>query len=554
MAAPLILFVLALAIRAASGALFLDPAYPDSLYYVNVARALAAGDGFQVDYIWNFVDVGGRLPPDPRLPIPSNAHWMPLAALIQVPFIWLLGPTPLASSIPFWLAAATTAPLTYAIARDAAVGRGGAIAAGLMVALAGAVSPFLSQPDNFALFMPLGALALWLCGRGVRGDRRAFVVGGVVVGLATLSRNDGVLLGVPFALAFGRELLGHATVRRIGWSAAVTCAAAFVVVTAPWWARQLAVFGSLAPSAASGRILWIASYHELYSISSETTVASFLAQGPASLLASRLSGLAAAVGLFTLMPLVLVLTPFTAVGAWARRRDPRFVPWLIYAGVLVAFSALLFAVHVPHGTFLHSAVALVPHAFVAALIGIAAVVRVVAGRRASWDATRATAVFTAGAVAVTALGAVAGTMFTARGWGAERDVRLAIAEVLRTLPDDGPIMTPDPGSYRYHAGRGGVVTPDDPLPVIEEAARAYGVRWLVVERAHVVPALVPVLAGTARPPWLSSPVATLDAAFGPSAGRAPGEEARADTEAAASLPTAVLVAVCLEPSDARCRP
>ena len=32
------------------------------------------------------------------LPIPSNAHWMPLAALVQVPFIWLLGPTALAAA------------------------------------------------------------------------------------------------------------------------------------------------------------------------------------------------------------------------------------------------------------------------------------------------------------------------------------------------------------------------------------------------------------------------------------------------------------------------
>ena len=50
--------------------------------------------------------------------------------------------------------------------------------------------------------MLLGALALWLCSKGLRGDRRAFVLGGLVVGVATLARNDWVLLGVPFALGW----------------------------------------------------------------------------------------------------------------------------------------------------------------------------------------------------------------------------------------------------------------------------------------------------------------------------------------------------------------
>ena len=93
MAVPILLFGVAIAARLVVAALFADPAYPDAYYYANLAREMAAGNGFQVDYIWNFVEVGGRLPAEGVLPIPSNAHWMPLAALVQVPFIWLLGPT-----------------------------------------------------------------------------------------------------------------------------------------------------------------------------------------------------------------------------------------------------------------------------------------------------------------------------------------------------------------------------------------------------------------------------------------------------------------------------
>ena len=85
-------------------------------------------------------------------------------------------------------------------------------------------------------------------------------------------------------------------------------------------------------------------------------------------------------------------------------------PWIVYGLTLFAFSALLFAVHVPYGTFLHSAVALVPHAYIAALVGIAGAVDWVARRRPSWNPPRARRVFTAMVVGVVVLGSVGGVV------------------------------------------------------------------------------------------------------------------------------------------------
>jgi hypothetical protein len=132
---PLALYALALAVRLVLLAGFADPAYPDSFYYVDVARSLAAGRGFEVDVVWIFAEVGGRIPVDPVLPIPSNAHWMPLASLVQVPFIWLLGPTALASALPFALLGSLAAPLAWALARDAGAARGISLGAGVLVAV-----------------------------------------------------------------------------------------------------------------------------------------------------------------------------------------------------------------------------------------------------------------------------------------------------------------------------------------------------------------------------------------------------------------------------------
>ena len=170
MRTPIALYVLALVARLVAMAGFPDPAYPDSFYYVDVARQLAAGHGFNVDVVWIFAEVGGRIPANPVLPIPSNAHWMPLASLVQVPFIWLLGPTAIASALPFAIAGAFAAPLAWAIARDAGTSAFVAVAAGVLVALPALSFVFMVQPDNFSLYQPLVAARCGWRPGGCAGD------------------------------------------------------------------------------------------------------------------------------------------------------------------------------------------------------------------------------------------------------------------------------------------------------------------------------------------------------------------------------------------------
>jgi hypothetical protein len=130
------------------------------------------------------------------------------------------------------------------------------------------------------------------------------------------------------------------------------------------------------------------------------------------------------------------------------------------------------------------------------------------------------------------LGAMGATFLTTRDWAADRAVREGMSVALADVPAGDRLMSPDAGAYRYHAGRAGIVTPDDPLPVIEDALRTYDVRWLVLERAHIVSSLIPVMKNETRPAWLSAPVFSLSSG--------------------APIPHAALYAVCLEPADLRC--
>jgi hypothetical protein len=121
------------------------------------------------------------------------------------------------------------------------------------------------------------------------------------------------------------------------------------------------------------------------------------------------------------------------------------------------------------------------------------------------------------------------------------------------MPPSDRLMSPDPGSYRYHAGRAGVITPNDPLPVVEEALRAYDIRWLVLEKAYLLPSLVPLLTAEERPAWLSAPVVSVPSPPQPP-GSPLGEAPVAADPRLAAAPAAALYAVCLSPTDDRCSP
>ena len=501
---PVILYVVALVVRAALVAAYPDPGYTDAYYYVDAARSIAQGSGFNVDVVWIFPEVGGSIPADPTLPIPAFGHWMPLAALVQVPFLAVFGPEPWASAAPFVLIGALAAPLTWAIARDAGANSVVAVGAGILIAVPALSMAFMAQPDNFALFQPLVAGALWMTARGLNGSPRSFVLAGLLAGLATLSRTDGVLVLLVVVLAFAWDRTRGRGV--IPASAAVGAVAAFVLVMAPWWIRQLAVFGTLSPSMASGKVMFIRSIGEWNSIATPATLEHLLGMGAGPLLGSRVGGFVAAVTIYVVLIAGLVLAPFIVVGGWVRRRSVDFGPFFTYAALLFGFSTIVSAVHVPGGTFIHSAVALAPYSYVLALEGVVVAVAWLGRGRTAWDPAPATRLAIVGTVGVVVVGALASVTVVHAGWGAGRDRLLAVRDALDEAgaPSTARVMSIDAAATRYWTGRGGVVLVNDPVETIGQVADAYDIDWLVLDRGAVAPTN-PILDGD-RPAWLGEPI------------------------------------------------
>lgn len=516
MGIPIALYLVALAARLALVGGFPDPAYPDSFYYVNVARQLAAGHGFNTDVLWIFAEVGGKIPANPTLPIPSNAHWMPLASLVQVPFIWLFGPTAFASALPFALIGATAAPLAWAIGRDAGAPRFVAVGAGVLTAFPALSFVYMAQPDNFSLYQPLVAGSLWMAGRGVRGSPGSFALAGLLAGLATLSRNDGILVLGVLGLAFlwdrwrtRRPSGGHpARPARIPLKAALGAVALFALCLAPWYARQLLVFGSLSPSTASGKVLFIRDISEWNSITTPAGLDHLLGMGIGPLIGTRIHGFTEAVMIFSILVGAVALVIPMVIGAWRRRRDPAFGPYFGYAIALFAFSALVSAVHVPGGTFIHSAVALVPHGYVLALEGVVAFVAWMARRRSTWQADRAARVFVTAAVGFGVFTAVVGAVSVHGIWSVKRARMQQVAAALDAAgaPQTDRLMSIDASGYRYWTGHPGVVLVNDPLDTVHQVAVAYNTRWLILEKDDSVPAAGAILLDGERPAWVGPPI------------------------------------------------
>jgi Dolichyl-phosphate-mannose-protein mannosyltransferase len=544
---PVALFLLALAVRAVLIATFPDPAYPDSYYYVDVARSIAAGHGLSVDFIWIFAEVGNHLPNPAVLPVASNAHWLPLASLIEAPFIAVLGPSPYAASLPMALIGSLAAPLTWFIARDMGARPIVGLAAGVLSAIPGAATIFMAQPENFAILQPLVAATIWCTARGLKGDGRSFAIAGLLAGLATFARNDGILLAGMVGLVWladrlrwwrahrGARSWGHVDDRRpIPVLAGAVALGLFMVVMGPWWFRQLLVFGSISPTSSNGAALWIRNIHEWNSITANPSLASFLAQGPGPILESRLGGLLSAIANFVVFICSVVLLPFLIVGALAKRRSLDFAPWFVYTFIAFAGATILYPLHVPGGAFIHTAIGLLPHAAILSVEGILLVVGWLAGRRRRWDEGIAGNVFVWGLVGIVAASAFVFAKPVEAGWEAVRAPRQALAAELTRLavPADDRIMSIDSGGIKYWTGHAGVVSPDDPIDTIESVARAYDIRWLVVERDNAARALGPVLAGT-RPSWIGPPVFTVPAADG-------------------GLPTLALFPTCFAAGDSRC--
>ena len=237
----------------------------DSSFYYVVAKNLATGRGFVLDYIWNFWN-------DPRgLPAPSNDWWMPLTSIIGA-IGMKLGSIDYVSAQTAMIVATSILPLiVYLLGRELF---GSALIGLVGAALSVGFHLFLDQPSALLSqgpYVVLASLSLWLAVRTMRAPS-SLPWAGAAIALTQLARSDGIVLFGPLAVAV---LLARPRPRPGQLGAALL---GYALVMAPWWLHNLSAYGAIVPTG-SLRAVWLLDYEQWYSLPSTVTADRWLAQG-----------------------------------------------------------------------------------------------------------------------------------------------------------------------------------------------------------------------------------------------------------------------------------
>ena len=495
----LILFFLALAVRLSAAWLLTGPTYMDTAYYAVGARQLAGGAGFDEPFLWHYLD-------DPAgLPHPGFLYWMPFPSLLAAPLVILIPGSFFALQLPFAVLSALFPLVAYRLAWKITDRRRSARLAGVLTIFSGFFFPYWTLPETFTPFAVFGSVALWLVGRETQGagdNRRregwlAHLLAGLLVGLAHLTRADGVLLLPVVALGSlissptrnkqqatsdeprsSRLVVGHWSLVIGYWLLVIL---GYLLVMGPWFLRNLALIG--APLSPAGtKTLWLRVYDDLFCYGCDLSLSSYVAWGWGNILHSKLNALWINFQRLLAEDGLIFLLPFILVGFYRLRRRPVFILSSVYLLLAYLLHSVAFTFPGPRGGFFHATAAVLPFLFTAGAEGLEVAVRW-AGRRRRWNLRQAQAVF---ATATTVGSVILSVYVMAMHLPAWRDAGAVYRDIAAWLdaqhgPDAPTVMVGNPPSFHYYSGVPAVVVPNGGVQTVLDVCERYGVDYLVLD-------------------------------------------------------------------------
>lgn len=461
------------------------PGYMDADYYFVGGIQLAEGKGFTEPYLWNYLD-------DPQgLPHPSHTYWMPLASIVSAIGMWIAGQSTYAAGrASFILLSAfvplLTAALAYSVSRRTLL----AMVSGFLSIFSLYYAPFMPVPDNYVLYMLFGAAFLLLAPRREGWIPLAL---GALAGLLTLARSDGLLwlglAGLTVMLNFIKKEDGsRATFSewlKLMVPAGLLALAGYLLVMGGWHIRNQALFGSFM-TPGGGRLLWLENYNQTFIYPpGELTREGFLQAGWTAALQDRAAALSANLGNTFAAQGGIFLFPFILIGLWLLRRDLRTK--IAVTGWLILFLAMtvIFPFAGSRGSFFHGGAAFQPYWWVAAPVGLDAVVAW-ARKKGKFTDRNAPVFFQVILVllAVLMTAYLVNFRVISSGWAKDDFIYPGVEEKLVESgigPQDIVIVRNPPG-YFLASRRQSISLPFGDESTILAVAKRFGARYLILEK------------------------------------------------------------------------
>jgi len=499
----IILFVIGLTVPFAVSQFQTLPGYMDADYYFAGGVQLASGKGFTEPYLWNYLD-------DPAgLPHPSHNYWMPLASIVSAIGMWLTGQSTYpAGRAAFILLSACVPLLTATLAFDVSRQTRLAMVSGLLSIFSLYYAPFMPVPDNYALYMLFGGSFLLLAPRSQKWIPIAL---GALAGLLTLARSDGLLwLGLagltvmwkatqsPLSLweRVRRRTDGSSFAHRIEVvrviPAGLLALLGYFIVMGPWHYRNINLFDSFM-TPGGGRLLWLENYNQTFIYPPENlTREGFLQAGWDAALQDRVNAFISNFSNMFAAQGEIFLLPFIFIGLWQLRNDLRtriaVTGWLI----LFAVMTVIFPFAGSRGSFFHAGAAFQPFWWVAAPIGLEAVISW-ARDRGQFTDKNAPYVFQGILVLLAVIMTVYLVNFRviADGWARDDFIYPSVEKMFLDngiSPNDVVIVRNPPG-YFIASGRSSISLPFGDESTILAVAERYNARYLVIEKGGTFEAI-----------------------------------------------------------------
>ncbi|MCY3947141.1 MAG: glycosyltransferase family 39 protein [Anaerolineaceae bacterium] len=465
----ILLLVAGLLVRVGLALLAEHPGLFDPNHYYNLARNLAEGRGFVVDYIWQY----HQKPTAVTHPVDYR---MPLAAVWPALSMRVLGIGLLPALLPNIVFSTALVAFTGLIARVARLSRSAELMAMALILflpdfVLGAVRT--DTTVSYALFCGMALLCLY---RGMQDRPWLLALAGACGALAQLTRLDGVLL-LP-ALLIGALLLRRFGERPVPWRWLLALPLAWTLVLSPWLWRNQQDLGTLWP-AGPGNTPFLTHFDDQFSYSQEHNLESFLAWGPANILKNiAFHSLANLNVMVTTQGFALPLLALLGLGGWLRQRHRGRLqllctPLLFLLALYGVYSVIL-PFHSMGGSFKKSWLALIPFLAVAGAWALDAYLR---PRRMGQVA----AILIAGFMLMQAIQLVRSEYTLVADRLEERRKVAAIVESLGDQNGDGQvILMTDAPFFMNWMGYKAVMIPNDDRDTILHVARRYAADMILM--------------------------------------------------------------------------